>query len=255
MASSSITTDEIARLEDTPVPEEGPLAPPQGVVAFRRAIEAGDHWYDALLRVIARWTAPSEEVEGVRLHYLVAGEAFDWLLLAQRLLATVEDLVPPAQAEALLVQGIPPRPEGEEEFEAAIGPAKYRAHLNFQYGVVVEELLLLSAELELQKNGSLSRLGARGADIEAYERVYGKTLEELKVLYQAEEGIPVGDRVTQTELRSFTYWLSKFRIRHAEPARIASDTRKAMTVLARMEGNRTRTARMRAAAERRAALG
>ncbi len=253
--ASSIPTDEIARLEDIPVPEEGPLAPQQGVVAFRRALEEGHDWYDALLRVIARWTAPSEEVGGVRLHYLIAGEAFDWLLLAQRLVASAEDLVPSEQAEALLVQGIPPRVEGEDEFEAAIGPAKYRAHLNFQYGVVVEELLLLSAEMELQKTGVLSRHGALAADIAAYERVYGKTLDELKVLYQAEEGIPVGEQISQTEMRSFTYWLSKFRIRHAEPARIASDTRKAMTVLARLEGNRTRMARLRAAAERRAALG
>ncbi|MCK9486714.1 MAG: hypothetical protein M0R73_08440 [Dehalococcoidia bacterium] len=253
--SPSTPTDEIARLEDIPVPEEGPLAPLQGVMALRRALQAGEPWYDALLRVIARWTAPTEEVDGVRLHYLVAGEAFDWLLLAQRLLAAMEDLAPAEEVEALLVQGIPPRPEGEEEFEAAIGPAKYRAHLNFQYGVVVEELLLLSAEMELQKHGTLSRLGTRGAEVEAYERVYGKTLEELKVLYQGEEGIPLGDQITQTELRAFTYWLSKFRIRHAEPARIASDTRKAMTVLARMEGNRTRMARLRAAAERRGALG
>ncbi len=256
MASTSAPrTDEIARIQDIPVPDEGPLTPQQGVVAFRRALEAGDDWYAAVLRVIARWTAPSEEVDGVRLHYLIAGEAFDWLLLAQRLVGSAEDLVPPGEAEALLVQGIPPRQESEDEFEAAIGPAKYRAHLNFQYGVVVEELLLLAAEMELQKTGSLARHGLKAADIEAFERVYGKTLEELKVLYQAEEGAPVGDEITQSEMRSFTYWLSKFRIRHAEPARIASDTRKAMTVLARLEGNRTRMARLRAAAERRAALG
>src|SRR5690606_1393128 len=124
MASSSIPTDELARLEDIPVPEEGPLAPQQAVVAFRRAILDGEHWYDALLRVIARWTAPSEDVDGVQLQYLVAGEAFDWLLLAQRLLDAADDLVPAAQAEALVVQGMPPRPEGEDEFEAAIGPAK-----------------------------------------------------------------------------------------------------------------------------------
>jgi hypothetical protein len=249
--ASPIPTDEIARLEDIPVPEEGPLAPHQGVVAFRRGLEAGDDWYTSLLRVIARWTAPAEEVDGVRLDYLIAGEAFDWLLLAQRLIDSAPDLVPAEQAEALLVQGMPPRPESEEEFEAAIGPAKYRAHLNFQYGVVIEELLLLAFEMELQKAGTLARHGLLPADIEAYERVYGKTLDELKILYQSEQGTLLGDHISQTEMRSFTYWLSKYRIRYAEPARIASDTRKAMNVLARLEGNRTRTARLRAAAERR----
>ncbi|MEX1021616.1 MAG: hypothetical protein WD058_00580, partial [Dehalococcoidia bacterium] len=244
----------IAGLADLDVPEDGPLTPEQGVAAFRAAIEDGEYWYDALLRIIARWVAPVEDVDGVRLHYLIAGEAFDWLLLAQRLLATAEDLVPPVLAEQLLVQGVPPRAGSEEEFELAIGPSKYRAHLNFQYGVVVEELLQLAAEMELHKLGGLARHGAKPADIEAFDRVYGKTLDELKVLYIAEQGESVGGRMTQTEMRAFTYWLSKFRIRHAEPARIASDTRKAMTILARMEGNRARMARLRAAAERREAL-
>jgi len=249
--SSSIPTEEIARLQDIPVPDEGPLTPQQGVVAFRRAIQKGGEWYPALLEIISRWVAPDEEVDGVRLQYLIAGEAFDWLLLAQRLLDTVEDLVPAVEIEQLLVQGVSPRNETEEEFEAAIGPAKYRAHLNFQYGVVVEELLLLSAELELQKDGHLARHGLPPADVFAYERVYGKSFDELKVLYQSEQGEILGDRVSQADARTMLYWLSKFRIRHAEPARIASDTRKAMNVLAGLEGNRVRMARLRAAAERR----
>ena len=248
--SSSISTDELVNLWDIPIPEEGPLTPQQGVVAFRRAIEEGEAWYPALLEVISRWVAPNEEVDGVLLQYLIAGEAFDWLLLAQRLLATVEDLVPAVESEQLIVQGVPPRNETEEEFEAAIGPAKYRAHLNFQYGVVVEELLLLSAELELHKTGHLARHGMQPADVYAYERVYGKTFDELKVLYQSEQGEILGDRVSQADVRTMHYWLSKFRIRHAEPARIASDTRKAMNVLANLEGNRVRMARLRAAAER-----
>ncbi|MEX2376229.1 MAG: hypothetical protein WD942_11715, partial [Dehalococcoidia bacterium] len=105
--SSSIPTDELVNLRDIPIPEEGPLTPQQGVVAFRRAIEEGEEWYPALLHVVSRWVAPDEVVDGVQLQYLIAGEAFDWLLLAQRLLATVEDLVPGVESEQLIVQGIP----------------------------------------------------------------------------------------------------------------------------------------------------
>ena len=253
--ASSASTDQIARLQDIPIPEEGPLPPQQGVVAFRRALEAGDSWYPALLEIISRWIAPDEMIDGEHVEYLIAGEAFDWLLLAQRLLSTVPDLVPAAEAEQLVVEGLAPQPETEEEFEAAIGPAKYRAHLNFLYGVLVEELLLLASELELNKLGRLSGHGMAPADVQAYERVYGKTFDELKVLYQSEQGITLGSRVSQTEMRALLYWLSKFRIRYAEPARIASDTRKAMTLLGRMEGNRTRMARLRAAAARREAIG
>src|SRR5690606_16765281 len=111
-------------------------------------------------------------------------------------------------------------------------------------GVVIEELLLLAAEQELNKTGRLSGHGQPPADIGAYERVYGKSFDELRVLYQAEEGVTLGDQISQTDMRLLLYWLSKFRIRHAEPARIASDTRKAMTVLAGMEGRRARLARL-----------
>ena len=253
--TSRTSTEGIARLSDIPIPDEGPLTPQQGVEAFRRAVAEGREWYPALLEVIARWVAPEEEVDGVRLHYLIAGEAFDWLLLAQRLLEAAGELVPEAEAEKLVVEGVAPRNETEEEFEAAIGPAKYRAHLNFQYGVVIEELLLLAAEQELNKTGRLSGHGMPPADVLAFERVYGKTFDELKVLYQSEEGVTLGDRVSQTDMRLMLYWLSKFRIRYAEPARIASDTRKAMTVLAGMEGRRARLARLREAEARREALG
>ena len=253
--TSSNSAEGIARLSDIPIPDEGPLTPQQGVEAFRRAVAEGAEWYPTLLEVIARWVAPEEEVDGVRLHYLIAGEAFDWLLLAQRILAASTDLVSPEEAERLVVEGVAPRNETEDEFEAAIGPAKYRAHLNFQYGVVIEELLLLSAEQELNKTGRLAGAGLAPPDVVAYERVYGKTFDELKVFYQAEEGVTLGNRVSQTDMRLMLYWLSKFRIRYAEPARIASDTRKAMTVLAGMEGRRARLARLRESARRREALG
>ncbi len=238
-------------LDDPDLPGDGPLSPEQGIEAFRAAIESGLDWYDALLHVISRWVAPEEVVDGTLLRYLIAGEAFDWLLLAQRLVTAAEDLLPRDDVERLIVHGIPPHIQDEEQFEAAIGPAKYRAHLNFQYGVVVEELLLLSAEMEISKTGPLSRHGLPTPDIEAYERVYGKPLDELRVIYNSEHGY-IGDEMTQSELREFIYWLSKYRIRVAEPARIASDTRKAMTMLARLESSRARAARMRAAEERRA---
>ncbi len=230
------------------LPEDGPLSPDQAIEAYRAALLAGDDWYDALLRVIARWVVPEEVIDDHLVRYLIAGEAFDWLLLAQRLLATAEDLLPSAEVERLVVHGIPPRVDSEEAFEAALGPAKYRAHLNFQYGVVVEELLLLSAEMEITKSGVLARHGQPTPDVEAYERVYGKPLDELRLLYNTEQ-VLLRERVSLSEMREFTYWLSKYRIRSAEPARIASDTRKAMTMLARLEGDRTRAARRRAAEE------
>ena len=133
------------------VPREGPLNPEQSVEALRRDLLAGRPWYPALLKVVGRWSV-AEEMVGDRLcRYLIEGEAFDWLLLAQRLISEVEDLIPADDVERLLLFGVAPPGHSEESFARAIGGPKHRAHLNYQYGVTVEELLLLSAELELQE--------------------------------------------------------------------------------------------------------
>lgn len=235
---------------DVHVPTEGPLSPEQAVEAYRRALGSGDDWYDALLATIARWVAADEWVDGELCVYLIDGEAFDWLALATRLVEAAGPLVPPAEAERLLIAGLPPHAETEEEFEQAIGSAKYRAHLNFQYGVVIEELLLLAVEQELEKAGSVARAGRVRSDLEAYEHLYGHTLEELRVQYASETGRSFTGRVSQTEAQAFTYWLSKYRLRAMEPARVASDTKKGMQILGRLEAGRARLLRLAAARER-----
>lgn len=223
----------------------GPLDAEQGVDAFIEALDRGDDWYPALLSVIARWTAASERIEDEDYEYLVAGEAFDWLRLAQRLIEAAGDRVPADEAERLLFDGAPPGGEDEDAFARAIGPAKHRAHLNYQYGVVVEETLLLAAELELQKAGMLAGSGRPAPEVEAYERVYGKPLNELLMLYRAESGLPWDDSISLGELKAFTYWCSKYRFKNSEPARVASDTRKALALLSQLAMSRRRFPRRR----------
>lgn len=217
-----------------------PLEADEGVRSFIDALERGEPWYPALLDVIARWVTPEEEAGGVVYRYLIGGEAFDWLRLAERLIDAAGDAIPAVEAERLLFEGEPPpgHDGSEEAFARAIGHEKHRAHLNFQYGVTVEEVLLLQAELELVKARNLE--GPRGSppDVAAYERVYGRTLAELQVEYRAETGDVLPQRALQWQLRAFTYWCSKFRFRLAEPARVASDTRKALALLSRMEAER-----------------
>ena len=226
-------------------PESGPLDAAEGVAAFLEALDGGDEWYPALLGVIARWTTPLEVVDGAEYEYLTAGEAFDWLRLAQRLLEAAGDRVPEEEAERLLFEGSPPGGEDEDEFARAIGPAKHRAHLNYQYGVVVEETLLLSAELELQKAGTLAGSGRPAPEVEAYERVYGKPMTELLMLFRAENGETWDNSISLREFKAFTYWCSKYRFKNSEPARVASDTRKALALLSQLATTRRRSPRRR----------
>ncbi len=220
------------------IPKEGPLTPEQAERALIASLRAGEPWYGSLLGVIARWVEPEETVDGERYAYLIGGEAFDWLLLAQRLLDATGELVPEEEREALLRFGVTPDGEDEEAFARGIGPAKHRAHLNFQYGVVVEEALLLAAEQEIRKAGRLSYAADRDADLDAYSRVYGRPLEELRTLCRHDSGLELGDSVSLAELREFTYWCSKYRVQSGEPERVASDTRKALALLSEMEGRR-----------------
>ncbi|HJM88423.1 MAG TPA: hypothetical protein QF624_02205 [Dehalococcoidia bacterium] len=218
----------------------GPLEGEDGVATFRAALADGEPWYPALLDVVGRWVS-SEETVGKEVYtYLIAGEAFDWLRLAQRLLAGVPGLVPKDEAERLLLFGLAPDGGDEEEFARAIGPEKHRAHLNFQYGVIVEEALLLSAELELNKAGTLAGAYEVLADVAAYQRVYGRPFDELLGMFRAETEAKVSEKLGVADVQAFTYWCSKYRFRMGEPARVASDTRKALALLSTMESSRAR---------------
>ena len=236
-------TDFVETFEDLHTEENplnGPLEPKQATCALINKIESGENWYTALLDIINRWSVPHEEIDGVTYHYLIDGEAFNWLLLAQRLLDNVLTIAPNSEIEDLLLYGIAPMDITEAEFARLIGGPKYRAHLNFQYGVTVEEVILLSAELELEKAGVLSNAGKEPPDVLAYQRVYGKTLTELQIIYATQTGIHIGNEISQNSFQRFIYWLSKYRLRNSEPARLASDTRKALSLMSRMENHRKR---------------
>ena len=59
---------------------------------LEQAIISGKHWYIALLEAIGLWSAATEFHNGRTYCYLVANEAFDWLLLAERLCEAVDGL-------------------------------------------------------------------------------------------------------------------------------------------------------------------
>ncbi|HTE83741.1 MAG TPA: hypothetical protein VK821_03340, partial [Dehalococcoidia bacterium] len=135
---------------------------------LRSAVECGAEWYPALLDAIARWPLPQELVDGRWYRYLIGGEAFDWLLLADRLLESIAGSVPEEERIALLFHARPPVEQTADDFRAAIGESKHRAHLNYVYGVVVEEALQLSIEEDLHKE---RRCRAWGQDLRVDESV------------------------------------------------------------------------------------
>lgn len=223
----------------SPEPQVAATAWAEGL---RRAVAKGQgHWFNALLDAIAAWRQPQENVDGRNYCYLIGGEAFDWLLLAERLCLELDGLVPWEEVEALLFEGRPPVPMGEEEFRRTIGSAKYRAHLNYFYGVSVEEALQMAVEEEVQKE-RLAHVWPhhQQADDEVCQRIYGLSRLELFRKFCQERGTAPTHEISLGQYKEFTYWLFKYRLRSCDPARVASDTRKGLAMLARLEAARQR---------------
>jgi len=196
---------------------------------LRGQIEDGCHWYRALLTAIGLWSTAEEYHEARRYRYLVAGEAFDWLLLAERLCLEIGPQVPADEMRALLFQGEPPLEITGEEFRDLIGPCKYQQYLNFLYGIVVEEVLILVVQDEVCKaQQAWAPLAEPEIADEGYRRVYGSDKAALLERFRREKGYRRRHSISLEELKEFRYWLFKYRLRTTEKARIASDTRKGL---------------------------
>jgi hypothetical protein len=206
------------------------------IAYLRGSVAAGDHWYLALLKTMARWDKAEEVVDGRTYRYLIGGDAFDWLLLAERLLGELDGEISQEERDALLFHGRAPIEIDEEEFQTLIGTPKYQAYLNYLYGVVVEEALQLAVEEEIAKEQHAHVWSAAHRDgAGVFPRIYGRSQAELLAEYAEERGRDVTGGFDLEELRDFTYWLFKYRVKNGEGARVASDTRKGLAALSRVE--------------------
>ncbi len=208
----------------------------EAIQHMRQAIAGGRHWFEALLESMALWTTPEETWRGRRYQYLIADEAFDWFALAERLCAEADGLVPKDERDGLLVQGLSPVLMTRDQFRRLLGPVKFRAYLNYWYGVVVEDALVAAVEEEVRKDRR-SRGYARPSDAfvrkQTSERVYGQKEEELFQMFLTSRPGPKLKLVRLTLLREFAYWRSKYRLDSSDKARLASDTRKGLDFLKR----------------------
>ena len=201
---------------------------------LEQAILGGKHWYLALLEAMGLWTSADENYNGRTYRYLIDGEAFDWLLLAERLCEAVDGWLPDDEKKALLFQGKPPLSLSAREVRGLIGDSKYRHYLNYFYGFTVEGTLLLAVQEEVYKERqTLGRRNESETAEEAYRRIYGADKAVLLKQFRKEKGYHQRRSITLAELKEFTYWLFKYRLKNCEKARVASDTRKALQYLKR----------------------
>jgi len=196
---------------------------------LEQAILSGKHWYIALLEAIGLWTEAEESYNGRHYRYLIDGEAFDWLLLAERLCLAVDGLLPDEEKLALIFHGQPPIELSKEEFKKLIGSGKYHQYLNYFYGVTVEEALIQAVQEEIRKERRISGYNNEpNLANEAYRRIYDATKAVLLKRFRKEKGYQQLKSIGLPELTEFSYWLFKYRLNNCDKTRVASDTKKAL---------------------------
>jgi hypothetical protein len=209
-----------------------PTRDAQAIQGLKSAVAEGRNWYLSLLEAVRLWTSPEEDYAGRHYQYLVDDEAFDWLVLTERLCEELDGFIPEQERANLLFFGIPPIELSRDEFRNLIGASKYRAHLNYFYGILVERFLLLSVTDEIRKKKSALGLNTdNGVIDEAYQRIYGAPQSALLEQFRKERHHAQLRSIRLSELNEFTYWLFKYRIKMRDKSRVASDTKKALTKL------------------------
>ncbi len=203
------------------------------VAHLKDALKKGRDWPTAFFEAMALWTLPVETHQGRTYRYLIGGEAFDWLVLAERLCGELRGQIPKQEIEDLLFEGRLPESFDTERIQGLLGVDRYRGYLNFYYGVTVEEALQLANELEvLKRNTSNGILFVPDAPEQAFARLYSDSGSTLLARFRLEIGSTAkADSISVGESREFTYWLFKYRLESSDKSRIASDTLKGLQML------------------------
>jgi len=215
----------------------------QAIQGLKDGIAAGRNWCVALLEAVRLWSSPEEDYKGRHYQYLVDAEAFDWLVLTERLCEELDGLIPVEGRANLLFFGIPPVELSKDQFKSLIGASKYRSFLNYFYGILVERFLLLAVTEDLRKKKTVLGLNNdNGVVDEAYQRIYGAAESTLLKQFRKERHYRQLRSIGLSEFNEFTYWLFKYRIRNRDKSLVASDTMKGLTKLHELLYNKGRPA-------------
>lgn len=204
----------------------------QAIQHLKRAIAERKNWYLALLEAVRLWRSPEEDYNGRHFLYLIDKEAFDWLVLAERLCEEVDGFIPEKELIDLLFFDRAPAGLTKDDFRELVGNAKYQAYLNYLYGILVEEILILAVVGEIRKGRrGLGLTKDEGVIDEAYHRLYGSDEQELLERFRKEKGYPRRKSISLSQHKEFTYWLFKQRLKRCDKSCVASDTKKALATL------------------------
>ena len=211
-------------------PSSAPVpAVEEAINRFKAEITSGKNWFLALLEAVKNWPVSEETVGDQTYHYLISDEALDMLQLAERLLKAAGNLVPENEKVAFLFYNKPPVVLTPEKTKELLGDKRFGQYLNFFYGITAEEALLQAVEDEVRKEeGGLNMHNEAQIIDETYRRIYEVPQRVLLHQFRKEKGYTSSGSTSLEQMKEFSYWRFKYRLKHCEKPRIASDTKKAL---------------------------
>ena len=97
-----------------------------------------------------------------------------------------------------------------------------------------EEALISAVMNEVRKDSSIFISSKHEDDLDkAYNRIYGAGQQVLFDMFLKEKKYSKRKTITLSEMKEFTYWLFKYRLKSNDKSRVASDTKKALMQMQR----------------------
>ncbi|MCY4474324.1 MAG: hypothetical protein OXC83_02690 [Chloroflexi bacterium] len=224
---------------------------------IQRFAENPTDWQPNLLNTVAAWPKENERAYDETFHYFIGGEAFNWKRLAERIATQLnaegQSSIPSEDIfDWLGDTGVFGR-LGEEQFRRILGVDGWRAHLNYFYGVHIEQCLIAAIQSRIQKRryGNGLPPSDDSSDL-AYLGLYEETEKTLWQQFLDENSLRLADLVAESPENTrtigldeeFTYWLFKRRIENTNAAQVADETRRALEMLSRINSAHEKRTRM-----------
>ena len=214
-------------------------------------------WQAAFIKTVASWPKENERVHGAMFHYFIGEEAFNWKRLAELIATRVSTNGDRNVTSDRIFEWIDTTGVfggiSEQEFRRILGVDAWRAHLNYFYGVHIEQCLIAAIQSRIQKRRYASGMPpSDDASERAYLGLYEETEQTLWDQFLECNSVRLAELIAESPEKTrtialdeeFTYWLFKKRIEHTNAPQIAAETQRGLAMLNQIRSADERRNRM-----------
>ncbi len=191
---------------------------------LRNEVSQGENWQKSVAKYIGLWNEKEEFYRGYKYIYLIDDEALDWLNLTERLVSSIKSYITKEEYNYVSTSGLLPDQEIYNYIKKTIPKKKLSQMRNFYYGIIIENLIYHYKILEYQKN----TIVVEDNDQRFYEEIYNKPIEVLYEIFYKERRTINKNKLNFHELKLFSYWLFKYRLKHSDKTKMAHETNTAL---------------------------